>query len=547
MVRKLQTIAKLYLLVAVLTAFIIGMGIYGIMQMNVMRQNTRTMYNDRMLPVQQLGNIRFYYENILYTVQQANNRQIGFGEGYKRVQYAQDSIHAEWNAYLTTFFTTREKSIARKADTSIFELDALFDRLKAVLKGADSSALNRIVNDGLYASINRTSMEIDQLLRLQVKISSDIYQTSRSRFHVLMIRFITLIVLSLLFVLPFSYYLVKNIRNVIHQLHMSNHYIKQSEEKYHYLFDNSPAYITIWDPQTLAVLEVNNEATQGYGYSKQEFDKLSVLDLRPPEEYKKIQSFARRILADDKAVYHRRWLHIAKNGNEMLVDIASHQIIYNHRKAVLSLGNDVTEKVKAQQSLQKSEALFRSLIDHAADSIFMVSDNGVIFDVNRSAGELLGYSKEELIGMPVLELYPIDSRPDFHIMWERLRHERSVTDERFLLRKDGSLVQVMVSRSMLAGTNEAIAIVRDITEQKHAENHLRHQNEKLLEIAFIQSHVLRRPAANVIGLVSLFNTDNITDPLNLELIQMLRVTADELDDVIKQIVKKVYDIDDETT
>ncbi|MGN6641228.1 MAG: MCP four helix bundle domain-containing protein, partial [Mucilaginibacter sp.] len=174
MVRKLQTIAKLYLLVAVLTAFIIGMGIYGIVQMNVMRQNTRTMYNDRMLPVQQLGNIRFYYENILYTVQQANNREIGFGEGYKRVQYAQDSIHAEWNAYLTTFFTTREESIARKADTSIIEVDALLQQLKAVLKGADSSALNRIVNDGLYASINRTSMEIDQLLRLQVKISSDI-------------------------------------------------------------------------------------------------------------------------------------------------------------------------------------------------------------------------------------------------------------------------------------------------------------------------------------------------------------------------------------
>jgi hypothetical protein len=110
MVIKLQPVAKLYLLVAVLSAFIMGMGIYGIIQMNAMRQNARTLYTDRVLPLQQLGNIRFYYQNILYVAQQTNSTEISFDNAYRHIQQAQDSIKEDWRAYLRTYFTYREKS-----------------------------------------------------------------------------------------------------------------------------------------------------------------------------------------------------------------------------------------------------------------------------------------------------------------------------------------------------------------------------------------------------------------------------------------------------
>lgn len=539
MIKRLKPVAKLYLLVGLLSAFIIAMGVYGIVQVNAMHQDTRTLYNDRVLPMDQLGDIRFYYERVLYLAEQSNNGQVSFGEALKQVQQAQDSINANWKAYLHTYLTPAEKSLANQVNTSISHSDTGIEELKAALKNADATALHHMFNDGLHGFVSPAILQTDQLLRLQVKISGDVYQDSHSKYRALLIRFIALIVLSLGLVLPFSYYLVKNVKNMIRDLHAGNEVISESEEKYRYLFDHSPAYITVWDPETLALLEVNDKAAEGYGYTKKELSRMSVLDLRRPEEHEKIKAFAKEILKEGVPVSSGRWVHMRKTGEKMLVDITSHQIIYKNRKAVLSLGNDVTDKLKAEHSLQKSEELFRALIDHAADGIFMVTDKGIIFDVNRSAAELFGYSKEELLGMTVLDLHPPEARPEAPVLWERLRRDKSLTDERPMLRKDGTRVLILISRGMLPDASGAIVIIRDISERKNAENQLRVQNEKLLEIAFLQSHIVRRPAANVIGLVNLFNTEDPADPFNRELIEKIGIASGELDEVINQVVKKV--------
>ena len=538
MIWRLDPVAKLYLLVAVLLAIIMGMGICCIIQMSAMRQNNLTLYKDRELPVQQLGNIRFCYGNILYATQQANSSQISLYDAYRHVQQAHNSIRADWNAYLHTYLTPTEKNLAGKTNASIIRSDTGIERLKIVLKKADHAALNRMANGDLYASFSPAIFKMDQLLQLQLKISRDINESSHSRFRSVLIRLMAIIALSLIFALPFSYYLVKNIRNMIRDLHVSNQYIKESEEKYRYLFDHSPAYIIVWDPETLAVLEVNDRAAEGYGYSKPEFNRLSILDLWNPNEHEKIKELASGILAGGIFVSAGRYHHKKKNGEEILIDAASHQIIYKNHKAVLSIGNDVTDRVKAEYSLQKSEELFHALIDHAADGIFMVTDNGVIFDVNHSAANLFGYGKEELIGMNISALYPREACAELPVLWERLRRDKSVTDERALLRKDGSQVQVLVSRGILPDGSRAIGIVRDITEQKDAENQLRRQNDQLREIAFMQSHILRRPVASILGLVNLFNADNLADPLNQQLIQMIGVASGELDEGIKQVVMK---------
>jgi len=230
MIKKLQPDAKLYLLVSVLSAFIIGMGAYGIVQMKAMRQHTQTLYNDRVLPVQQLGNIRFYYENILYVAEQANATRTNFDNAYAEIKQDQDSINAAWRAYLSTYFTDREKSLAGEANQTVIEANSCIEQLKAVIKKEDHAALNRLVNSGFYASIGQASFKIMQLLRLQLQISRRISENSRRDFRLLLIRFIALIVLSLVFVLPFSYYLVKNIRKMMRDLYISNFLTNISHE-----------------------------------------------------------------------------------------------------------------------------------------------------------------------------------------------------------------------------------------------------------------------------------------------------------------------------
>lgn len=68
------------------------------------------------------------------------------------------------------------------------------------------------------------------------------------------------------------------------------------------------------------------------------------------------------------------------------------------------------------------------------------------------------------------------------------------------------------------------------------------QNEKLLEIAFLQMHQVRAPVANILGLCSLFNESKPSDPINAEILPKLKIAAENLDSLVKQITEKTNEI-----
>lgn len=88
----------------------------------------------------------------------------------------------------------------------------------------------------------------------------------------------------------------------------------------------------------------------------------------------------------------------------------------------------------------------------------------------------------------------------------------------------------------------ALKNAEEMKEKKNFVEKLRTQNEKLLEIAFLQSHQVRKPIANILGLIKLFNVDNMLDPRNLEVLSKLEIAAKELDNVIHQVVNKTNEI-----
>jgi len=78
----------------------------------------------------------------------------------------------------------------------------------------------------------------------------------------------------------------------------------------------------------------------------------------------------------------------------------------------------------------------------------------------------------------------------------------------------------------------------DITERKKHELQIELQNQALREIAQVQSHVIRRPLANMMGLMELVNGTNISDEENEHILSMLRQSSIELDDMIRNIILK---------
>lgn len=83
--------------------------------------------------------------------------------------------------------------------------------------------------------------------------------------------------------------------------------------------------------------------------------------------------------------------------------------------------------------------------------------------------------------------------------------------------------------------------VQDITHRKLIELQLTEQNKILEEIAYLSSHTLRRPVATILGLINLFDFNDLTNPFNAEVIVLLERATRELDDLLFNIVQKSQD------
>jgi PAS domain S-box-containing protein len=152
-------------------------------------------------------------------------------------------------------------------------------------------------------------------------------------------------------------------------------------------------------------------------------------------------------------------------------------------RAVRQFGvlQDITELRQAEQELRASEARFRTFVDRATDGFFLHDEHLRVVDVNRQACESLGYSREELIGV-----YPraFDARLDeesISRLARRVAAGETVTFETLHRRKDGTVfpVEIRTGTFKQAGQPFYLALARDITERKLAEETLRETDNAL--------------------------------------------------------------------
>lgn len=131
--------------------------------------------------------------------------------------------------------------------------------------------------------------------------------------------------------------------------------LKESEEKYRFLYNKNPQAIFIWDPNTYKIIDVNDTSISLYGYNKDEFLKLSMLDIRKQTEFEKIYSLADKFITNQIDSYTNIWEHIKKNGEEMYMEITSQRVFLNNKMAILAIGNNVTEKKLLERALENEK------------------------------------------------------------------------------------------------------------------------------------------------------------------------------------------------
>lgn len=145
---------------------------------------------------------------------------------------------------------------------------------------------------------------------------------------------------------------------------MATHEEWNTEQKYQDLFINHPMPMWIYDYESRAFLEVNEEAIRHYGYSREEFLSMTINDIRPKEDIPKIHNLG-RVETQYSSIYTGAWRHYRKNGELMYVEITSHLMQYNGRKASLVLVHNITDVIKAEERLKQAEEQKRYEITEA--------------------------------------------------------------------------------------------------------------------------------------------------------------------------------------
>ncbi len=199
-------------------------------------------------------------------------------------------------------------------------------------------------------------------------------------------------------------------------LEAANIALREGETSYREMFGANPHPMWVFDMETLHFLAVNDAAIAKYGWSRDEFLAMSLRDIRDPDQVAPLlQSIAQ---ANDMTGDQGIWRHRARDGRELLVEITAHSIQYGGRRAMVVLAHDVTQRLRAEEQLQKLSLA----VEQSPDCVVITDVEARIEYVNAAFEQVTGYSREQVIGKNPRLLHSGGTpRSTYESLWQTLK------------------------------------------------------------------------------------------------------------------------------
>ena len=172
--------------------------------------------------------------------------------------------------------------------------------------------------------------------------------------------------------------------------------LRETQKQYDELFHLSPLPMWIYNVETLRFRNVNKAAIRQYGYTRKEFEKMTLRDIRPQEDVPLLEKAIEFVKSHDWLFSSGTYRHQKKNGEIIIVEIVSNIIYFDDIKYELVLANDITEQLRYISDIEEKNKTLKDiaftqshivraplanmmgLLQHVKDMDF-TSDDGVQF------------------------------------------------------------------------------------------------------------------------------------------------------------------------
>jgi PAS domain S-box-containing protein len=318
-------------------------------------------------------------------------------------------------------------------------------------------------------------------------------------------------------------------------------------ENYTRIFDSSPTPMWLFDIATLQFLAVNDAAVLQYGYTKEEFLASNIQMLRPQELQQEIQQLV-NLHKDQFSFRKNEVVHLKKNGEKLYVNIESRLLSYKGRNAKLVLATNITAQVKAELEnndsilrIKQSEANLQAIFNSSGEGFVLLDESYHIISFNEKALVARFLNRDHIpfqLGKSIFD-YVDDYRkgPLRDYLYKVDAGETVEYELEFNVEGKSLWMHYTIMPVHEEAVRKGICINgRDITAYKSYVQTIEAQNERLRDISWTQSHMVRGPLARIMGLNTLLRNCTDVDE-QLELLNFLELSCNDLDNVVRKIVR----------
>ncbi len=259
----------------------------------------------------------------------------------------------------------------------------------------------------------------------------------------------------------------------IHQLKSRLSDTQKRLEKYHSAFKMNPSVMTITSIDEGKYLEVNDSFTRATGYAREEVIGKTVYDINIWKD----ESFRNAFVSEIKEkgyVIGMKGRFVKKDGSTGYTRISAERAEFDGQDCLLATFEDLTKQEIAQEK-------FESLFNNSADAIIIHNFSHDIIEANKTAEQLTGYTREELLKMKISELQSQFSEEEIKETTAKINRAGEITNEINLLTKSGELKPVFILDKIIdyEGKKAILGQVHDIADRVAAEQKTKESEELL--------------------------------------------------------------------